>query len=119
MDSGAIVALADVRERAHFYRQFIGNFIMLAPPFTALSNIKMRSLPWNPSGGAAFNHLRELVPISLPNRVLVNTSLRGITVLETVGTAGLEVTMEECRHWLEGSQHPLMVLTEHRNLEFI
>ncbi len=31
----------------------------------------------------------------------------------------VKLTLEEWRHWLEGAQHPLQVLTDHKNLEYI
>ena len=31
----------------------------------------------------------------------------------------VKVTLEEWRHWLEGAQHPFIVWTDHRNLEYI
>lgn len=31
----------------------------------------------------------------------------------------VKAALEEWRHWLEGVQHPVTVLTDHRNLEYI
>lgn len=31
----------------------------------------------------------------------------------------MKLALEESRHWLEGGNHPFLVLTDHRNLEYI
>jgi len=31
----------------------------------------------------------------------------------------IKLTLEEWRHWLEGAQHPFVVITDHRNLEYL
>ncbi|KAK3545438.1 hypothetical protein QTP70_007641 [Hemibagrus guttatus] len=31
----------------------------------------------------------------------------------------IKATLEEWRHWLEGARHPFLVLTDHRNLEYL
>lgn len=31
----------------------------------------------------------------------------------------VELTLVEWRHWLEGAQHQFLVLTDHKNLEYI
>lgn len=31
----------------------------------------------------------------------------------------MKVAMEEWRHWLEGAEHPFLVWTDHKNLEYI
>ncbi|KAK3557290.1 hypothetical protein QTP70_026691 [Hemibagrus guttatus] len=31
----------------------------------------------------------------------------------------IKLTLEEWRHWLEGAKHPFMVLTDHKNLEYL
>ncbi len=31
----------------------------------------------------------------------------------------IKLALEEWRHWLEGAQHPFMVITDHKNLEYI
>ncbi|XP_077953086.1 uncharacterized protein LOC144390462 [Gasterosteus aculeatus] len=31
----------------------------------------------------------------------------------------IKLALEEWRHWLEGARHPFMVLTDHRNLEYL
>jgi len=31
----------------------------------------------------------------------------------------VKVALEEWRHWLEGAQHPFIVWTDHKNLEYI
>lgn len=30
-----------------------------------------------------------------------------------------KLTLEEWRHWLDGSKHPFEVITDHRNLEYL
>ena len=31
----------------------------------------------------------------------------------------VKMALEEWRHWLEGAQHPFLVWTDHRNLEYL
>ncbi len=31
----------------------------------------------------------------------------------------IKLALEECRHWLEGAQQPFVVLTDHKNLEYL
>lgn len=31
----------------------------------------------------------------------------------------MKAAFEQWRHWLEGSKHPFIVLTDHRNLEYL
>ena len=32
---------------------------------------------------------------------------------------GVNMALEDWRHWLEGAEHPFMVWTDHKNLEYI
>lgn len=31
----------------------------------------------------------------------------------------IKLTLEEWRHWLKGAEHPFVVLTDHKNLEYL
>src|SRR4029434_8230961 len=35
------------------------------------------------------------------------------------GLLAIKVALEEWRHWLEGAEHPFLVWTDHKNLEYI
>ncbi len=40
-----------------------------------------------------------------------------ICVLEN--KAAIKLALEEWRHWLEGAQHPFVVITDHKNLQYL
>lgn len=39
--------------------------------------------------------------------------------LEIVSFLAVKMALEECRHWLERASHPFIVLTDHKNLEYL
>ncbi len=56
-----------------------------------------------------------LVPITQENSMLP----KGTMMLGIENLLAMKAAFEEWRHWLEGDKLPFIVLTDHRNLEYI
>ncbi|KAK3551808.1 hypothetical protein QTP70_027229, partial [Hemibagrus guttatus] len=145
MDEGKITAIRDwpapatVKELqwflgfANFYRQFISNYSSIANPLTNLLRNKPKSLLWSPAAEGAFNTLKRAfttTPLLIhpdpdkPFVVEVDASTTGVgAVLEELRCnrelLAIKLALEEWRHWLEGARHPFLVLTDHKNLEYL
>ncbi|KAK3541248.1 hypothetical protein QTP86_016912 [Hemibagrus guttatus] len=107
----------------NFYRHFIRNYSSGVGPLTSLLKGKPRRLAWMDQAQAAFQQLKDCfttVPIlrhpdpDLPFVVEVDASSSGNRELLSIKAA-----LEEWRHWLERARHPFLVLTDHRNLEYL
>ncbi|KAK3531333.1 hypothetical protein QTP70_018132 [Hemibagrus guttatus] len=139
MDKGKIAAVRDwpapatVKELqrflgfANFYRRFISNYSSIADPLTNLLRNKPKSLLWSPGAEEAFNTLKRAfttTPLLIhpdPDKPFVvemdaSTRRRGIGNRELLA---IKLALEEWRHWLEGARHPFLVLTDHKNLEYL
>ncbi len=122
---------------ANFYRRFIRNFSFVVSPLTSMTKINSSHLTW--SALEAFTELKtrftsapilhhpdpeqrhgctpELHPCAYFSHKLSsaeqNYDVRNRELL------AMKSAMEEWRHWLEGSKHPFVVLTDHKNLEYL
>ncbi|KAK3569703.1 hypothetical protein QTP86_003321, partial [Hemibagrus guttatus] len=144
MDEGKITAVRDwpapatVKELqrflgfANFYRRFISNYSSIADPLTNLLRNKPKSLLWSPAAEEAFNTLKRAfttAPLLIhpdpdkPFVVEVDASTTGVGARNyDIGNRELlaiKLALEEWRHWLEGARHPFLVLTDHKNLEYL
>ncbi|KAI2658160.1 Transposon Tf2-6 polyprotein [Labeo rohita] len=121
---------------ANFYRRFIRNFSSIAAPLTSMIKKGSTRLSWSPDALQAFQDLRQrftTAPIlrhpdpQVPFVVEVDASSTGsgrekIWQREDVGNRELlaiKLALEEWRHWLEGARHPFIILTDHKNLEYL
>ncbi|KAI2667222.1 Transposon Tf2-11 polyprotein [Labeo rohita] len=149
MDQGKVSAIQDwpqpltVKELqrflgfANFYRRFIKDYSTITAPLTSLLRGKPKSISWNPSAHEAFLHLKKIFSTApllhhpdpeLPFTVEVDASTTGVGALSPaeqnydVGNRELlaiKLALEEWRHWLEGSNHPFTIITDHKNLQYI
>ncbi|KAI4874604.1 hypothetical protein NFI96_006457, partial [Prochilodus magdalenae] len=105
---------------ANFYRRFIRNFSSVAAPLTALLKGGAKRLVWNPLAENAFNELK--IRFTTAPLLTHPDPSRPFVVEKEIGDKELlaiKLTFEEWRHWLEGARHPFMVLTDHKNLEYL
>ncbi|KAK1788381.1 hypothetical protein P4O66_015987 [Electrophorus voltai] len=113
---------------ANFYRWFIGNFGPIASPLTNLLKGQFKGrLRWTLEVDEAFQRLKQVftsAPVlhqpdpSLPFLVVADASeLLHAERNYDVGREllAIKLAIEQWRHWLEGAQHPFMVLTNHKN----
>ncbi|KAK3569386.1 hypothetical protein QTP86_027818, partial [Hemibagrus guttatus] len=112
---------------ANFYQRFIRNYSSMAGPLTSLLRGKPRRLAWTDQAQAAFLQLKDCfttAPILChpdPDLPFV-VELMAAEANYDVGNRELlsiKAALEEWRHWLEGARHPFLVLTDHRNLEYL
>ncbi|KAK3543168.1 hypothetical protein QTP70_012273 [Hemibagrus guttatus] len=95
---------------------------------------KPKSLAWNPAASQAFDTLKTAFTTApllvhpnpeLPFIVEVDASTTGLSPAEANYDIGnrellaIKLALEEWRHWLEGAKHPFVVLTDHKNLEYL
>ncbi|KAK3533096.1 hypothetical protein QTP70_006771 [Hemibagrus guttatus] len=121
MDEGKITAVRDwlapatVKELqrflgfANFYRRFIRAFNTLKRAFTT-APLLIHPDPDKPfvvEVDASTTGVGELNPAER-NYDIGNRELLAI-----------KLALEEWRHWLEGARHPFLVLTDHKNLEYL
>ncbi|KAK3521961.1 hypothetical protein QTP70_020459 [Hemibagrus guttatus] len=113
---------------ANFYRRFIRNYGSMAGPLTSLLRGKPRRLSWSDQAQAAFVKLKDsftTAPILChpdPDLPFVVEELMTAEANYDVGNRELlsiKAALEEWWHWLEGARHPFLVLTDHRNLEYL
>ncbi|KAK3573067.1 hypothetical protein QTP86_012286 [Hemibagrus guttatus] len=74
------------------------------------------------SGIGALLSQRHGIPGKLHPCAFFSRKLMAAEVNYDVGNQELlsiKAALEEWRHWLEGARHPFLVLTDHRNLEFL
>uniref|UniRef100_A0A8D0CYT6 Gypsy retrotransposon integrase-like protein 1 n=1 Tax=Sander lucioperca TaxID=283035 RepID=A0A8D0CYT6_SANLU len=132
---------------ANFYRKFIRNFSSVAAPLHKLTSSKSRFV-WSPQADSAFQVLKERF-VTAPFVVEVDASNVGLGAIlsQRLSTDGklhpcaflsrklspaernydvgnrellaVKVALEEWRHWLEGAEHPFLVWTDHKNLEYL
>ncbi|KAK3544141.1 hypothetical protein QTP86_002970 [Hemibagrus guttatus] len=125
---------------ANFYRRFIRTYSSVAGLLTSLLRGKPRRLSWSDQAQAAFVKLKDSFITAtilrhpdpdLPFVVEVDASSSGIWAMLKLMAAeanydvgnrkllSIKAALEEWRHWLEGACHPFLVLTNHRNLEYL
>ncbi|KAK3542610.1 hypothetical protein QTP86_031312, partial [Hemibagrus guttatus] len=117
-----------------FLGRFISNYSSIADPLTNLLRNKPKSLLWSPAAEGAFNTLKRAfttAPLLIhpdpdkPFVVEVDASTTGLNPAERNYDIGnrellaIKLALEEWRHWLEGARHPFLVLTDHKNLEYL
>ncbi|KAK3565620.1 hypothetical protein QTP86_012943 [Hemibagrus guttatus] len=111
----------------NFYRRFIRGYSSITSPLTSLLRNKPKSLAWNPAASQAFDTLKTAFTTA-PLLVHPNPELPFIVELSPaeanydIGNRELlaiKLALEEWRHWLEGAKHPFVVLTDHKNLEYL
>ncbi|KAI4888300.1 hypothetical protein NFI96_011993 [Prochilodus magdalenae] len=112
---------------ANFYRRFIRNYSAVAAPLTSLLKGNAKSLKWTPKQRARSLTLKQrftTAPLlkhpdpSKPFVVELSPSERNYGIGDKELLA-VKLAFEEWRHWLEGAQHPFLVLTDHKNLEYL
>ncbi|KAI2652744.1 Transposon Tf2-6 polyprotein [Labeo rohita] len=112
---------------ANFYRRFIRGFSQIAAPLTSMIRGGTRTLKWTSESEQAFKELKERFTTSpilrhpdpeLEFIVELSAAERNYDVGDRELLA-LKEALLEWRHWLEGSKVPFLVLTDHRNLEYI
>ncbi|KAK3548264.1 hypothetical protein QTP70_007188 [Hemibagrus guttatus] len=148
MDEGKITAIRDwpapatVKELqrflgfANFYRRFIRNYSRIADPLTNLLCNKPKSLLWREIPQEGFHHRSPPDP-PRPQQTLrpgsgrschssrgilaasIHASSFPTSLTRRRGITTSVLALEEWRHWLEGARHPFLVLTDHKNLEFL
>ncbi|KAL0173996.1 hypothetical protein M9458_029964, partial [Cirrhinus mrigala] len=134
---------------SNFYRRFIRNFSTVAAPLTSMVKRGKVRLTWSPDAVQAFHELRQrftTAPIlrhpdpQLPFLIEVDASSTGGQPPKTFPCAffshklspaernydvgnrellAIKLALEEWRHWLEGARHPFIILTDHKNLEYL
>ncbi|CAJ0920365.1 unnamed protein product [Ranitomeya imitator] len=110
---------------ANFYRCFIRNFSVVVSPITQLTR-KRSIFTWTPQAQEAFSHLKSkftTAPILVhPNPELAFIRLSAAEKNYDVGNRELLAIIsafKEWRHHLQGTAQQIVILTDHRNLEFI
>ncbi|KAL0152021.1 hypothetical protein M9458_052666 [Cirrhinus mrigala] len=112
---------------SNFYRRFIRNFSTVAAPLKSMIKKGDARLTWSPIAVQAFHDLRQrftTAPIlrhpdpRLPFLVELSPAERNYDVGNRELLA-IKLALQEWRHWLEGAQHPFIILTDHKNLEYL
>ncbi|KAK3553528.1 hypothetical protein QTP70_004156 [Hemibagrus guttatus] len=113
---------------ANFYRHFIRNYSSVAGPLTSLLKEKPRRLTWTDQAQAAFQQLKDCfttAPIlhhpDLPfvEEVDASSSVEANYDVGNRELLSIKAVLEEWQYWLEGARHLFLVLTDHRNLEYL
>ncbi|KAI2667412.1 Transposon Tf2-9 polyprotein [Labeo rohita] len=124
---------------ANFYRRFISHYSQLSAPLTSLILQKSKALSWTPEAHQAFQDLKQAFcaapALTHPDPNLcfvveVDAATLGVCAILSqwreqnydVGNRELlaiKLAFEEWRHWLEGAQFPLQVITDHKNLQYL
>ncbi|KAK3561075.1 hypothetical protein QTP86_026365 [Hemibagrus guttatus] len=112
-------------ELGNFYRRFIRNYSSVAGPLTSLLRGKPRRLSWSDQAQVAFSKdsftmapiLRHPDP-DLPFVVEVDASSCGIGAMLSQ-RHGVPGKLHPCRAGGMATCHPFLVLTDHRNFEYL
>ncbi|KAK3529517.1 hypothetical protein QTP70_031959, partial [Hemibagrus guttatus] len=125
---------------ANFYRRFSRGYSSITSPLTSLLCNNPKSLTWNPATSQAFNTLKTAFTTApllvhpnpdLPFIVEADALTTGVGAVLKLSPAeanydignrellAIKLALEEWRHWLEGAKHPFVVLTDHKNLEYL
>ncbi|KAK3508339.1 hypothetical protein QTP70_022084 [Hemibagrus guttatus] len=129
---------------ANFYRHFIQGYSSITSPLTSLLKNKPKSLSWTPAATQALETLKTAFttapllthhdpdlpfvveqqgnPRKLHPCAFFSRKLNPAEMNYDIGNQELlaiKLALEEWRHWLEGAKHPFIVLTDHKNLEYL
>ncbi|XP_031679718.1 uncharacterized protein LOC116374078 [Oncorhynchus kisutch] len=112
---------------ANFYHHFIRNFSDAAAPLTSLLKGGPLRLMWSPAAHEAFRLKGRFTSATLlkppdPTLPFVVEKLSPAERKYDIGDRDLlavKLALEEWRHWLEGAKEPFVILTDHRNLDYI
>ncbi|KAK3506690.1 hypothetical protein QTP70_015415 [Hemibagrus guttatus] len=138
MDEGKVAAIRDwptpttVKELQHFlgftnfYRRFIQNYSSIANPLTSLLRNKPKpfivEVDASTTGVGAVLSQQQGNPSHLHPCAFFSRKLNLAEMNYDIGNRELlavKLALEEWRHWLEGARHPFLVLTDHKNLEYL
>ncbi|KAK3570543.1 hypothetical protein QTP86_022079 [Hemibagrus guttatus] len=101
---------------AKFYRRFIQNYSSVAGPLTSLLRGKPSRLAWTDQAQEAFSRAVLSQRHGIPGKLHPCAFVSNYDVGKLLS---IKAALEEWRHWLEGARHPFLVLTDHRNLEYL
>ncbi|KAK3563212.1 hypothetical protein QTP86_018264 [Hemibagrus guttatus] len=140
MDKGKVAAVRDwpvpttINELqrflgfANFYRRFIRGYSSLTSPLTNLLRNNPQVANLEPSLDASTTRVAAVLsqqqgsPRTLHPCAFFSRKLSPAEVNYDIGNRKLlaiKLTLEEWRHWLKGAKHPFVVLTDHKNLEYL
>lgn len=132
---------------ANFYRHFIRGFSTVATLLTSMIKKEGSQVSWTPAAIKSFHNLKahftsapifqhpEWITHSLlrwtltilasnpssPNTMGLPLSFSQVCTssisLAPPGLLAMKAAFKEWHHWLEGTKHPFLVLTDHQNLE--
>ncbi len=140
MDQGKVTAIREwplpstVKELqrflgfANFYRRFIKNYSLLTAPLTPIlrhpdpQGTFVVEVDASTTGVGAVLSQQSGEPPSLHPCAYFSKKLSPAEVNYDIGNRELlaiKLALEEWRHWLEGAQHPFLVITDHKNLQYL
>ncbi|KAI3376026.1 hypothetical protein L3Q82_016558, partial [Scortum barcoo] len=100
-------------EKCEFHASSVSFLGFIVSP----SHIKMDPEKWGPEAEGAFQRLKRRFTTA-PVLTMPDPKLQFIVEVDAFNEA-IKVALEEWRHWLEGAEHPFLVWTDHKHLEYL